>query len=63
MAAFGIAALCSLVGIDRLIALMMEAVCSPETLVIIYETVLRNTAEDSHLVSQYCTHRKWILIM
>jgi hypothetical protein len=40
---------CSLVQIDRLIALMMEAVSTSETSINLYWTTRRNIPEESHL--------------
>jgi hypothetical protein len=50
MAVFWVAALCSLVEVyQSLIALMMEAARTSETLVNFYQTTRRYNPEDSHL--------------
>jgi hypothetical protein len=53
MAVFWSVALCSVVDIDRLITLMMEAVSSSEMLVNIYQATWCNIPEDSHLKTPY----------
>jgi hypothetical protein len=41
-----------------LIVLMMEAVCSSETLVSMYQTTRRNIPEDSHSHFRHCENLK-----
>jgi hypothetical protein len=53
MTAFWDIAPCSLVDVDRLIALMTEAVRTSETSVNLYEIKLRNIPEYCHLNEPY----------
>jgi hypothetical protein len=54
MAVFWVVAPCSLVEVYQLIALMMEAARTSETLVNFYQTTRRYNLEDSHLQSIEC---------
>jgi hypothetical protein len=49
MAVFWVVAPCSVVEVYRLIALMMVAACTSETLVNFNQTTRRSNPEDSHL--------------
>jgi hypothetical protein len=49
MAVFWVAAPCSLIDVYQLIALMMEAASTSETLDNLYQTTRRYNPEDSHL--------------
>jgi hypothetical protein len=54
---------CSLVSIIRvIIALMMEAVSTSETLVNLYQTTWHNIPEDSHLKDDTLKHLNWLVI-
>jgi hypothetical protein len=52
MTVFWVVALCSLVEVETLIALMMEAASTSETSVNFYQTTRRNIPKDSNLHSR-----------
>jgi hypothetical protein len=65
MAVFWVVAPCSMVEVyvsevqGDIIALMMEAARTSETLVNFYQTTRRNNPEDSHLVTRTCSMGTW----